>query len=239
MSEIERITDLLRRQIKKKASPKAWKDFVACLPGDDDDDGPLETVSRDIVGTVFVIHYTDAKGVQSQRRILVRSLGYFGSNLAVSAWCYERDAARSFLAQRIDQMANCATGELIDKPLDYFQRISSTDPTAEALERSAPGIQILSSLAICDGHFHPDEFETILRYVDMNAVSMDTDWNIVGTFIKASWPDISTFDKAVKRLRFQGEEDVRRIITFAKNLVLADGVLQDEELELMEILMGE
>jgi len=239
MSEIDRITYLLRRQIKKQKLPKTWKTFIATLPDDtrDDGDSHLETVSQDIIGTAFIINYTDAKNNESERRIMVRCLGYAGDDLALTAFCYEREAVRCFLVRRIDQAANCATGEIIENPLEYFHQLSSSDPTAEALERSAVGIHILISLAICDGHFHKYERDVVLNYVDYNAPSLDIDWKTITQFINAAQPDLNTFDKAVLKLRFRGKREKQNIIFAGKNLVLADGILRKEEVELMEILM--
>lgn len=240
MDEMERITQLLRRVMQRKAPPKAWKAFVASLPEQDDEAGvlPLQSVTRDVIGAQFFIHYVDAKNESSERRIMVRNLGYFGDELALGAHCFEREAARNFLACRIQKMADLQTGELIDKPFKWLGELSSQNPTAEALERSAPGIQILSCLAWCDGHLNEAEQEVMLRYVDANAASLDLRWDVIGQFVKAMVPSLDAYDRAVARLKFQGSDETRRIISAAKQLVLADGELTLEESELMERLMA-
>lgn len=238
MSEIDRITTLLRRQVAKRTPPKCWRDFVATLP-EEDDEGYVETVEFDVIGNQFVIDYVDAHERRSHRRILVEGIGYFAGGLSLVAHCYERDARRNFLAERIISAVNAVTGEVLEAPYAYFAALSAKSPTAEALERSAPGIHILTSLAICDGHFSNDEMQAVLRYIDGYASTPEIDWSIVEAFVTAAWPDLRTFDAAVRRLRFQGYEGMRQILKAAKSVVVADGVLHHEEAELMELLMAE
>lgn len=133
---------------------------------------------------------------------------------------------------------NSTTGEILTDPHEYFSALSSKSPTAEALEKSAPGIQVLASLAICDGHMDADEVQAILRFVDEHSHTHNVDWNIVEAYIKAVWPDIRAYDRAVIRLRPAGTDEKRRVVRAAKNLVLADGILRREETELMSILLG-
>lgn len=238
MSEIDRITALLRRQVAKRTPPKCWRAFVATLPEEDDDEF-VEAVEFDVIGNQFVIDYVDAKGQDSHRRILVEGVGYFGGNLALVAYCFEREARRNFLAERIMSAMNAVTGEILESPYAYFAELSSRSPTAEALERAAPGIHILTSLAICDGHFSSDEMQAVLRYVDGHATVPDIDWPVVEAFVTAAWPDLRMFDASVRRLKFQGTVAQRQILKAAKSLVIADGVMSREEAELMELLMAE
>lgn len=175
MSEIDRISDLLRRQVGKKRPPKCWNDFIATLPEHDDTDPASEQIAFDVIGNHFIIRYVDRQEQESRRRIQVRGLGYSGGELSLTAYCFEREAIRSFLAKRIAEATNAQTGEVFDHPFEYFSALSAQSPTAEALERSSPGIQILAALAICDGHLHSEGIQVIMRYVDEHATSGNID----------------------------------------------------------------
>lgn len=236
MSEIDRITDLLRRQVGQKRPPKCWNDFVATLPAVDATDSVQENVEFDVIGNHFVIRYVDAQSQQSHRRILVRGLGYTGEELTLSAFCFERKAMRAFQARRIVEATNAETGEVFDHPYEYFAALSARSPTAEALERSTPGIQILAALAICDRDLHQEEVQVILRYVDQHATHTDIDWSIVEAYVRAIWPDVHAFDHAVRRLKYQGQEEIRRVVAAAKKLIVADGIIRQEEIELITAL---
>jgi hypothetical protein len=237
MSEMERITRLLRRVVKRKTPPKQWGDFVARVADDESDDvGPLQTVVRDLCGCEFVIHYVDADDQESVREIEVRHLGYFGNELALQAFCKVRQAQRSFLAMRILQMSDLQTGELIGAPAQWLHDLSAQNPTAEALERCAAGLQILSCLAWCDGQVSEGEFDVMLGYVDTCAGCPELRWDVVETFVRSVKPSLSAYDRAVKRLNLQGYSEARWIASAGRKLVLADGVLAQEEAELMESL---
>lgn len=236
MSEIDRISDLLRRQVGKKRPPKCWSDFIATLPEDDDADPAAERIEFDVIGNHFIIRYVDRQEQESRRRIQVRGLGYTGEELSLTAYCFERQAIRVFQARRIAEATNAETGEEFDHPFEYFSALSAKSPTAEALERSTPGIQILAALAICDSHLHDEEVQVIMRYVDEHATSGNIDWSVVEAYIRAIWPDLNAFDHAVKRLKFQGHDEIRHVVKTAKKLILADGILRQEEIELMTAL---
>ena len=234
--EIERITVLLRRVLERRAPPKAWRELVARLPENDADDGFEVTVMRDLIGVDFLIRYVDAKDQESERVITVKGLGYYGAALSLDAFCHARGAARVFLAERIFDMESAATGEVIEDPHAWLTELSARNPTAETLERAAPGLQILACLAWCDGRLADEEWEVMLRYVDGCALTLDLNWTVIETFVRCVRPSLDTFDRAVARLRFQGWADARRIAAAGRELVLADGVLDAEEVELMERL---
>jgi hypothetical protein len=239
MSEIERVTRLLRQVMKRKTTPKYWGAFVEQVAEDEVDDvGELQTVVRDLCGCSFVIEYVDAKDQESVREIEVRHLGYFGEALALNAYCKVRLAHRNFLAERIAKMVDLQTGEVIDAPYQWLRDLSGQNPTAEALERCAPGLQILSCLAWCDGQMSEAEFDVMVRYVDTCAGCPEIRWDVVETFVRSVRPSLSAYDSAVKRLKFQGYDESRRIASAARKLVLSDGVLAQEEAELMQGLQA-
>jgi predicted DNA-binding transcriptional regulator YafY len=55
------------------------------------------------------IHYTDAKGANSERVVWPFLLIYFDGGLLISAWCETRDGIRHFQTDRIASMSELAT----------------------------------------------------------------------------------------------------------------------------------
>lgn len=232
--EMERITLLLRRLVVRKEAREPWRRFVASMSeGDDDVSGGQQTVVRDVYGAEFFIRYVDAQEKVSERDIQINSLAYFGDDLGVNAFCFSRDRPRQFLASRIQYMEDLQTGEVIPDAHAWLQELSSRSPTAEALERAAPGLQILACLAWCDGHLSEAEWTVMLEYVDSCAPSLDLNWDVIERFVHCVRPSLAAYDKAVNRLKFQGWDQSRRIASAGRRLVLADGALSAEEVDLM------
>lgn len=133
-------------------------------------------------------------------------------------------------------MADMQTGEVIENAFEWLTALSAQNKTAETLERSAPGLQILACLAWCDGHLTDEERRVMLNYVDTKALSLDLRWDVIEIFVNLIQPSMVSYDKALRRLTFLTDVKKHLIITAAKNLVLADGVLASEEAELMALL---
>lgn len=236
-AEIDRISDLLRKQIGMQRPPKCWETFVATLPPEDDVPASSDEGGVDIIGGQFIIRYVDAKEQESQRRIRIMKLETSShGDLLLKAYCFERRRMRSFLAKRVLEAINAETGEVFDAPYAFFEKLAPHAPTAETLEKAAPGVQILTTLAICDGHLDQEEVQVILNFIDYHATTLDTDWSCVEAYVRSIWPDVDAFDVAVRRAKLQGAKEMSRIVRAAKKLVVADGVLSGEEVELMQAL---
>jgi len=59
------------------------------------------------------ITYCDSKGVETQREIKVNNVHYFNDICYLDAYCYLRDAPKTFRTDRILDMVNLETGEFI------------------------------------------------------------------------------------------------------------------------------
>lgn len=66
--------------------------------------------------TDFLIWYQDAGGAVTERSIAIRALELSGGLVYVHALCRLRREPRSFRADRILEMANAETGEIVDHP---------------------------------------------------------------------------------------------------------------------------
>ena len=237
MSEIDRISDVLRQHVGRVRVPAAWDNFVARLPDADDCGVADGGIDVEIIGAQYVIDYVNAKGEPSHRRIEVRRVDVRSADALILAFCHERRALRAFLASRILEAYNAVTGEVMVDPVAYFCGLAKGSPTLEAIAKSAPGVQLLLCFAVCDGRFADEEVGVILRYMEWFTDSPgDVDWRLAERFVRAAWPDLARFDKAVARLRREPPEEITRLLRWARKLVHADGQLGKEEVSLIEIL---
>ncbi len=120
-------------------------------------EGAPEAVGEPLTLSLF-IRYRNAAGEQSQRRITVRHVtGNPPTNLL--AFCHERRAARSFRIDRISEIIDPETGEVIDTPallvMLSSKGIAAIDPLARRM------VNILVFMAGCDGRICPREWEAI------------------------------------------------------------------------------
>jgi hypothetical protein len=65
--------------------------------------------------TILEIEYVDRNGVKSERRIRVRRVSFNSgiTNAGIYAYCYVRQAGRTFIASRISRCVDVRTGEVI------------------------------------------------------------------------------------------------------------------------------
>ena len=80
----------------------------------------------------FFLEYGDAYGDVTNRRITTRSLRVWGNDdLALWAWCHEREAPRTFLAKRVIALTDAETGECYEPPKDWLWSQYRELPDAE------------------------------------------------------------------------------------------------------------
>lgn len=140
------------------------------LPKEDASE-PLKTLVLDTavpVNAIVYIGYQDAKGQVSHRRITIHKLIPYGDDMAISAYCHERKANRTFLISRVIEMYDLDTGEQIKNPVEYFiQRFGDSDigKYTEAMKRLEPQMLALSFIARADGRMVKAEREVMIDYI--------------------------------------------------------------------------
>lgn len=81
------------------------------------------------------ISYLDANGFESERTILVREIGIINKNpVYFFGYCFDRKAPRTFRIDRIEEMADAETGEILNS-LDFF---------GEGSDAGKPSLQVLT-----------------------------------------------------------------------------------------------
>jgi len=162
----------------------------------DDDSGPEkgEPVEADLDGVAIEIVYRDSRGEPSVRTIRCHRLREEGGYYYVDAECALRQAYRTFRLDRIVEIRDYSTGEVIDDIPGFFApylgedialRARDQSPAPARLDPARPdraspsrstsdnpriagafrdGARVLLYLAMSDGELHDEERRLILDY---------------------------------------------------------------------------
>ena len=133
--------------------------------------------------TMF-IEYVDADGVASERRITALRFEHrIGGFPALAALCHERRDHRLFRLDRIRQIVDITTGEILDPPI-YLDKLQRT-----GLPRVNRGMysfcRVLAFIARCDGNFHQLEHDAIETALTSYALRFDGETEDVANTLAA------------------------------------------------------
>jgi hypothetical protein len=197
-----------------------------------------DDVPQSIAGLMCVIEYVDSCGAQTERLVTCRrydlrgNVGYVG---AISANGYVQ-----FRTDRILAVSDLQTGEVLGDGT-FFARF---DPNsiAEAVEtfglppsRKAhlvAGLNILTFMARCDGHWHPLESEPIEQFICSLWLRKEWDGDPpidkIMAHARRIAPDGQVFIKSIKQYA-QSSTSSRLIRRAVEAVIAADGIICDAE----------
>lgn len=209
------------------------------LVQDADDEG---SVSQ---GDLF-IHYIDAYGSPSARRISVHRIADEGDDFRIRAWCYERQAMRTFLASRIEQAVDMQTGEIIGDVRNWLTfNIAGLDGDGDGQLDLMPDdafgavLAVLIYIARADGRMIEAEREVIRQFAVMALRCMNLELLSHSAFdrrIASCSIDFPTFKAALGELAHVSDTMKRGICSVAEAVVLADGKRHRFEMEALHTL---
>ncbi|MFC3693089.1 hypothetical protein [Chenggangzhangella methanolivorans] len=179
------------------------------------------------------------------KRIVRFSRGWFDREVCyVSAFCTLRFEPRLFRADRMVELIDLGTGEIIADAVTFFEGFGLSrkdDPMRATLRRAKDGLAVLAAIAASDGVVH-DEIESMLRFVDrvaeLDGVMLgDADFARIGVALTALRPSAGHAAHAYDRLA--ADPAVLRLLGPAiEDLVAADDRLSFEERRAIEALYG-
>lgn len=186
----------------------------------------------------FHIVYSDAKNALSGRCVTLRSLKHEVTDVRLTAYCYMRSAMRMFMASRVVEATDLATGEVHDDGLSFFRehpllRMMTADEAGEksaellALQDCRDEIIILSFVGASDGDFDEDEQEQIVRHV-MLRTDEPLHEPTIRRRVRSFVPDERAFERALNRL-CGGEGHPDALMRSMRRVVDADGEVDPEE----------
>jgi predicted DNA-binding transcriptional regulator YafY len=167
-------------------------------PSRDDEELVRDTSARriDLDGLALSILYQDASGAVSERTIRCHNLTEAGGFYYVDAYCLLRKARRTFRLDRIAEVIDYSTGEVIadvrgffaeqigedigpetesartsQRP-DRFLNPRTTNPRIAAAFRD--GAKVLLFMAMSDDELHPQERNLIVSYAKVRLSRLPT-----------------------------------------------------------------
>lgn len=220
------------------------KGFVMTGPAEDapEDDEAWGSghFAEDIDGLVMAIDYVDADGEPSSRMITCRAInpeppGY------LRAYCHLRDTFRSFRIDRIREVREIESGEVLKggdilaflAPYIDFAIEKEKAVAQRNLQRQAgPGVRVLVYLAAADGRVHPAERQVIMDYAEAESRRLMPDHPFdevaTGRWIDHLKPTSAAAWNAVVRLA-DDEENFPEFARTMIELVEADGRIDADE----------
>lgn len=189
---------------------------------------------RDIASgwSAFIV-YEDASGVRSERRITCKKIFGAGRPTYISAYCHERRSPRNFKIERIIELFDFATGEMLD-PSSHFERIRFEGALPMKDRGLADLALVLIFMAKCDGHYHPLEEDSIKdslsRYL-LRSGGSNQELEAVVKRLPSIAPDADDVVDAIDRLLTnKSSPSIARLILDASSEVMAaDGKYQSGE----------
>lgn len=199
----------------------------------DDEIGIVSDVRDQSSGWSTFMVYEDSAGNRSERRVTCRSISGDGRPVYLMGYCHERQAPRSFRIDRIVELIDYRTGEVVEA-LRHFEELRMHGLLPMRDRNLADLAVVMVYMAKCDGEFHPLEVDAIeeglSRYL-LRAGGTDAELEKVLSHLPALAPDADDVVAAVSRiLRAETSSSLSRLILDCSSSVMAaDGIFHNEE----------
>lgn len=164
----------------------------------------------------YDIVYVDADGGPSSRRIDVHEIYGSPAMIYINAYCHLRRGKRTFRTDRIHEMSEAATGELIEDPCAYLyaiiqERSDGGSAFRSVIQRARKGLCVLVWCALADNDLSVEEMEVLLDYIearDRLGNGGERDWKrpAAAAWIEGLFPRKYDAQEAVKKFTKDGKE---------------------------------
>lgn len=182
------------------------------------------------------VTYEDASGELSERRITCRRIDHgLGGMPIVQAFCHEREAPRAFRVDRMREIVDLSTGEVVD-PFNHFELLKRQGLPVED-KGMATFSKMLVFMSLCDGEAHASEWREIDQSLITYAVRFggdDSSLEKATTACRGLAPDGKDFTNCLGTLLRSPAETRRQVARLAidscARVIDADGRHTEEEL---------
>lgn len=212
-------------------------------PHDDDFVASLDPMSgTDIDGVALGIAYKDATGKPSQRTIRCKAAYRDqpdGQHIYIEAWCLLRQDWRSFRLDRIIDVYDYTTGEVVGSGVTFFGPLLGIDlsrPLSEATARRqfVDGARVLTFIAMSDGRLDPRELAVIVEFA-VSRVRAASPSYPNPEWLARMWVGnhVPSRQSALAGLRavWTDEAYAADVASRMLDVMLADGHVSDDEME--------
>lgn len=203
----------------------------------DPDDPPAPPI-------VFHLVYQDAKGDLSARCITLRTVRRELTEIRLGTFCHFRSAFRTFVASRVVEATDLATGEVHEDGLEYFgshplleglnaDSITNLSMETLAMQECRDEVILLSFIAAADECVDEAERDEIVRHVMDRYPEEGVRESEIRRRVRTFIPDERAFDRALARL-CAGEGDAKALMRSMRRVIDADGDFDFEEMAFAE-----
>jgi len=218
-------------------------------------------------GQCFGICYVNARQQESTRRIVVWGLkANKTNNLLLVSKCLESGKTKTFRADRIKYCYDL-NGEIFEPPYDFLvetfgltqsqsQLVGSFQlpPSGNSNSRDEVYLRVrrllkeelivLSAMSECDGEVCFAETAEILNYVNKRAIGEQLEWTPehekkIQGYIRRIRPSDDNIIEALDHVASLPVDSQIRFASACKNVMLADGITHDAELDLLDLITEE
>lgn len=186
----------------------------------------------------FHLVYRSQKQELTGRCVTLQRMQDEVAEVRLWAYCYLRNGLKNFLASRIVETTDLATGEVHEDSLEFFRghpllkpltadRLASMSPELVTLQECRDEIIVLSFVGASDGEFDEDEQEEIVKHV-MYRSDEPLREAVVRQRVRNWVPDERAFEGALARL-CAGEGDAVALMRSMRRVIDADGEVDPEE----------
>lgn len=207
----------------------------------------------DLRGARLGLVYRDGLGGVSRRIVSVASVSQSSRDtFYLDGHCELRNAHRTFRIDRILEIVDFRTGEVIDDPERFLLPLivvararrggrSGRRGSARLIAESADGLIVLLFFARANNRISAAEKVIIWAYLDWQRERCGIEGRIVRklieAFIRATVPDEGVFGEALARLLDSEQAHARYILARVPEIIAADGRIADEERRRAKVLI--
>lgn len=205
------------------------------LPPEDSFDEIAPHHGKKIVGgESVVLHYRDARGKVSVRRITINGV----EENYIKCYCHERKAPRNFKIDRIISVADF-DGEIFDNFEEMFSVQDNPKKFKIIWDKISPEIILLRAIARADGRICKEETEVIIdyaisRFKDSRHLVSKKDIKLIKYKIKGMYPKELEIEYATPLMDQPTDGELINFFDCCEAVIKADGKILDSETNLYD-----
>ncbi|CAN1564760.1 terB_like domain containing protein [Caulobacteraceae bacterium] len=233
---VESFSKKLRAEKKKRDDRVAALGRAAALP-----DSDATELNQDLVlgprAIDCFLEYEDANGYVSSRSIAVSRVIEVKNKWFLSCFCHERREPRWFRLDRVIELIDLSTGEVVADPLNWVKEHLGHGYNERSIEVLASEVTVLLALSCSDGKVIEDELDFIKLHIDRSEIVpvhsvVFTDKALAVTSINER-----TLYEALRVIKHCDSEQKRKLMRSARQVVEADGILHANEVSTLEFFI--
>lgn len=233
---VESFSKKLRASKKKRDARVAAVGRAAELPESD----AIELDQDLVLGPRAIdcfLEYEDANGYVSSRAIAVSRVIEIKEKWFLSCFCHERREPRWFRLDRILELIDLSTGEVVADPLTWVKDHLGHGYNERSIEILASEVTILLALSCSDGAVIEDELDFIKLHIDRSEVVPVDSIVFTDKALAVTSINERVLYEALRIVKYCDSEQKRKLMRAARQVVEADGVLHENEVLTLEFFI--